>query len=180
MKNKTLWITQTAIFIALLVVIHYMTAMLANPLITGSAVNMTLIVSVMLCGLPSGLAVAAVSPAIARLIGIGPFWSLIPFIMAGNMTLVCIWHFVFKKAPAGKKANYVIALISAAILKFLVLYVGIVKIAVPLFLRLPENQANVISGMFSFSQIITASIGGVLAIAILPALKKALGKYWIY
>ena len=181
MKNaKTHWITQTAILLALLVVIHYVTASFANPFITGSAVNMTLIISVMLCGLSTGITVAAVSPVIARLIGIGPLWSLIPFIMAGNVALVFTWHIVVKKTRIRGKLAYAVALIAAAVFKFFVLFVSIVKIAVPLFLKLPETQAKTVSGMFSFSQIITASVGGVIAILILPALRKALGKSWVY
>jgi hypothetical protein len=57
-----------------------------------------------------------------------------------------------------------------------VLYVGIVRIAVPVLLGLPERQAAVISGMFSLVQLITALIGGALAAVILPVLQKAVGK----
>ena len=49
-KEKTLWITRTAIFVALLVVLQAATAALGNTIITGSVVNMLLVVSVMTCG----------------------------------------------------------------------------------------------------------------------------------
>jgi hypothetical protein len=65
-------------------------------------------------------------------------------------------------------------LIAAAAGKFCVLYVGIVKIAVPLFLNLPEQQAKVISSMFSFAQLVTALTGGIIAVMVLPSLKKAI------
>ena len=83
-------------------------------------------------------------------------------------------HFVGNRSIGGKKYTaYIVALIAAAITKFLVLYVGIVQIAVPIFLGLPEPQAAVISNMFSIPQLITALVGGALAVILFPRLKKA-------
>ena len=175
-KSKVRWITQTAIFIALLIVLQMVTAPLGNTLITGSIVNMLLIVSVMSCGPSSSLAVAVISPVVAKFLGIGPLWMLIPFIALGNIILVLVWHFIGNRKIVNKYVSYVIALIAAAGAKFAVLYFGIVKIAVPLILGLPEPQAGVISGLFSVPQLITASIGGVLAILIFPTLKKAVNR----
>ena len=173
-KQRILWITRTAIFIALLIVLQAATAPLGNPLITGSIVNLLLITSVMSCGLSSGLTVAVVSPVVAKFLGIGPLWALIPFIAAGNIVLVLLWHFIGNRNIDGKKyVAYIIALIAAAVAKFLVLYVGIVQIAVPIFLGLPEPQAAVISNMFSIPQLITALVGGTLAVILFPRLKKA-------
>ncbi len=172
-KKRTLWITRTAIFIALLIVLQAATAPLGNVFITGAIVNMLLIISVMTCGFASGFSVAVISPVIAKLIGIGPLWILIPFIAAGNIMLVLLWHFVGNRKVKHRYAAYIAALITAAIAKFFVLYVGIVQIAVPLLLGLPEQQAKVISNMFSFTQLITALSGGIIAVMILPSLKKA-------
>ena len=174
-KQRILWITRTAIFIALLIVLQASTAMLGNTLITGACVNLMLIMSVMTCGLGSGLTVAAISPVMAKLIGIGPLWSLIPFMLAGNITLVLLWHFIgHRKIGKNQYVAYITALVVAAISKFLVLYFSIVRIAVPLLLDLPEPQAKVISNMFSIHQLITASLGGVIAIVLFPRLKKAI------
>ena len=146
-QEKTLWITRTAIFVALLVVLQAATAALGNTIITGAVVNMLLVVSVMTCGMMSGLCVAVISPIMAKLIGIGPLWSLIPFIVAGNITLVLIWHFIGNRHWGQKYTSLIIALAAAAAAKFLALYIGIVQIAVPLLLKLPEPQAAVISSM---------------------------------
>ena len=73
-----------------------------------------------------------------------------------------------------KYAAYLAALLCASATKFLVLYIGIVRIAVPLFLSLPEAQAAVVSGMFSIPQLITALVGGALAIVIFPRVKRAI------
>ena len=174
-KQRILWITRTAILIALLVVWQAASAPLGNTLITGSVVNLLLIVSVMTCGLASGLTVAAVSSIMAKLLGIGPLWALIPFMIAGNITLILLWHFIGNRNIGGKKyVSYISALIVAAVSKFLVLYIGIVRIAIPVLLALPEKQAAAISSIFSVSQLFTASVGGVLAIILLPRLKKAI------
>lgn len=173
-RAKIHWITRTAVFIALLIVIQAATASLGNTIVTGSLVNLILVVSVMTCGLVSGLTVAVISPIAAKLLGIGPLWSLIPFIALGNAVLVIIWFWLGNKETASRTLSYLIALVTGAAAKFLVLYLGIVKIAVPLLLHLPTKQAATISGLFYLPQLITALIGGSLAMVILPPLKKAL------
>ena len=67
-----------------------------------------------------------------------------------------------------------IALAAAATAKFLALYLGIVQIAVPFLLRLPAPQAAVISNMFSIPQLLTALLGGGIALLVLTPLKKAI------
>lgn len=175
-KIRILWITQTAVLIALLIVLQAASMPLNNSLVTGSIVNLLLIISVMTCGLPAGLCVAVVSPVLARFFGIGPLWSLIPFIAAGNVVLVVLWYFIGNRGMGGKKYKArLAALFIAAFAKFLVLYVGIVRIAIPLFLELSEKQAAVISNMFSIPQLVTALTGGGFAFLLIPRLKKAMG-----
>ncbi len=172
-RKKILWITRTAAFVALLVVVQGATAALGNTIVTGTLVNALLISAVMTGGLWSGIFVAVVSPVMAKLIGIGPLWSLIPFIAAGNLVLVIVWHFVGGSSRIPRYAARIMALTGAAAAKFLVLYLGIVKIAVPLLLKLPDPQATVISGMFSVPQLITALLGGIVALPVLAAIKRA-------
>ena len=174
-RDRIYWITRTAILIALLIVMQAVTAPM-SMFVTGSIVNLLLIISVMTCGLASGLSVAVVSPVLAKLFGIGPLWSLIPFITLGNISLILVWHFIGNHKAKNAILPYSIALVSAAVAKFAVLYIGIVLIAVPMILGLPEPQAGVISNMFSIPQLITASIGGAVATVVLPILKSALKK----
>ena len=179
MDNKTriLWITRTAIFVALLVALQGITKPFGQY-VTGSVVNLLLIVSVMVGGLWSGVTVAMLSPVFAFLVGIGPaLVPLLPFIMVGNLSLVLVWHFVAGSAPANKLvARGAIALVAGAVVKFLVLYLGVVQLAVPLLLKLPEKQAMMISASFSFPQLITAAIGGAAALVALPVLRMATKK----
>ena len=174
-KKSVLWLTQTAVFIALLIGGQAATASFGQ-LVTGSIVNFILIMSVMSCGLASGLSVALVSNVFAKLLGIGPLWSIIPFVMAGNAVLVLIWHTVGKMKLANVYVSRVAALVIAAVGKFATLYLGIVRLAVPLLLKLPEAQAAVVSNLFSIPQLFTASIGGALALAILPVVEKVIRK----
>ena len=175
MKNRTLWITRTAIFIALLIAVQYLTSFLGNQYVTGSLVNLILIVAVMTCGLYSGAAVSLVSPFFAFLLNIGPkFIQLIPFIALGNFTLVLVWYLMAGRREESGSVGKFVAVVVAAIAKFLVLYLGIVKIALPFLLTLPEPAAKAMSLTFSYPQLVTAGVGGIIALAILPTLTKVI------
>ena len=175
MHKNALWITRTAVSLALLIVLQAITMAFGNQIVTGSVVNLVLIVSVMICGLPTGLAVGLISPFMAKLFGIGPFWSLIPFLAAGNATLVLLWRLIGTLKTRNKLIISIAATVAAAVGKASILYIGVVRIAIPFILDLSEQQAKVISGMFSVTQLITATIGGVCATLILATLKKAVG-----
>lgn len=175
MNRKALWITQTAVLLALLVAVQAVTAGFGNTLITGSLVNMILIVAVMLAGFTSGLAVALFSPLFAYFFGIGPaFWQMILCIAIGNAILVTIWHFVLGTRTVKTMPLYLVATVSAAVVKFAFLYFAIVRFVVPVLLQLPEPQATAVSAAFSYPQLITALIGGGLATVIIPILANAL------
>lgn len=175
MNLKALWITQTAILMALLIAVQGVTASFGNTLITGSLVNLILIVSVVIAGLTSGLAVALLSPLFAYFLGIGPiFWQIIFCISLGNALLVTCWWLITKKGQENNITFYLLATISGATAKFIFLYFAIVKFVVPVVLNLPEPQAKIVSATFSYPQLITALIGGAIATLLLPNLTRAL------
>jgi len=168
--RKALWITQTAVMLALLITFQAATGPLGNQFITGSLVNMVLFITVMMFGVYSGIIVAVLSPFMAFVFGIGPAFPIIlPFISLGNAVLVLAWHFVAHKK--GTMLFSTIGVAAGAIAKFAVLYVGIVLIVAPNVLGLPP--AAPIYWMFSIPQLITASIGGAISLAVVPALKLA-------
>lgn len=173
-SSKTMKITYTAIMLALLIVVQYITKSFGQ-FVTGSLVNLILIASVVLGGLLSGCIVAVVSPFLAFLVGIGPaFVQIIPFIALGNLVLVLVYYFIFSKING--KTKWLYAAIAGAAIKFLVLYAGIVKIALSIIPNLKEKQIEMISASFSWPQLVTALIGGVVAFLILPSVQKALSK----
>lgn len=174
MNRKALWITQTAVLLALLIAVQAVTSGFGSTLLTGSLVNFILIVSVVTVGLPSGLTIALLSPFFAFMFGIGPkFWQIILCVAIGNATLVILWH-LFKHISKNQLVVFTVSTIIAAAAKFLVLYGLVVKLVVPIVLGIPEPNASVVSAAFSFPQLFTALIGGVLAAVILPLLTKAL------
>jgi len=170
--KRVLWITRTAVLIAITVVLQALTLQLGNQFITGSVVNLMLILSVMTCGLPTGLTVAVFTPVLPTLLGFGPLWPVVPFIAAGNMALVALWFYIGNIKMGSVYVSYTVATVAGAVAKFLVLYFGIVRIAMPYILGLPEQ--HVMSVLFSYPQLITATTGGVCAIILLPILLKAL------
>jgi len=168
-KERILWICRTAIFIALLISLQAVTRPLGQ-FVTGSVVNLILIIAVMTGGFWSGVATGAISPFFAFLFSIGPaFFPVIPFIVVGNVIFVVLWYLIGRLNIKGRLIPYAIALVAGAGGKFLWLYLSIVQIAVPVFGFPPPMVA-----IFGVTQFITASIGGAVAIVILPILRRAL------
>ena len=62
-----------------------------------------------------------------------------------------------------------------AVVKFAVLYLGVVKIILPL-LNLAAPKAEKMSAMFTFPQLFTALIGGAVAMIVIPSIKMAVRK----
>ena len=170
MNKKTLWITETAVMIALLVALQWATKPLGQ-FVTGSCVNLVLGVSVLVGGLWCGLTVALVSPFFAFLLGIGPaFLPIVPMVAVGNMVLVVILHLLASRDKIAARSYLAVAV---AVTKFLALWLLIVKLVLPT-LGLAEKQVAAISASFSWPQLVTAAIGGVLAVTIAPLIRKAL------
>ena len=179
-RGNVLWITRTAVFVALLVTAQIVTAPFGNQFVTGSAVNLILILSLLTCGPATGIVVGLVSPLFVSLIGFGPaFPPIVPFIVLGNVVFVIAWYLLRKLYSDEKSGlrhniiNYLIVVV-AALIKFLTLYTTIVMFAMPFLLNLNGAQSAVLSLAFSYPQIITAIIGGVIALVIAPRLKTAL------
>lgn len=178
MNKKVLWITETAVLLALLVVLQWVTKPLGQ-IVTGSCVNAVLAVSALLVGLSSGLTVALVSPVCAYLLGIAPNLVAVPAIMAGNAVFVLALSLLCGKALWRQALAWLVA----AAAKFVVLYtLVVVLICGPLSGTLldaglmKKPMISVMTASFSWPQLVTALIGGALALFLLPVLKKALKK----
>ena len=181
MNKKIRWITETAIMLALLVTLQALTKGFGQ-LVTGSCVNAVLAVTVLVAGLSSGITVAVISPVLAYLLAIAPQLVTVPAIMVGNTVFVVLLHFIAgpKNAVLGQRiAGWFIA----AAAKFSTLYILVVKIicglaAAPLLAAgtLKEPMLKALPTMFAWPQLITALIGGGVALLIVPVLRKALHK----
>ena len=177
MKEKVLWITETAILLALLVAVQGLTAGFGNQFLTGSCVNLILAVTALLAGPWSGAVVAAVSPFLAFAFGIGPkFIQLLPVVALGNLVFVLVLFALSGRKHTAQWSN-ALGWVLAAGAKFLTLYFAIVKLLVPILVSggvIPEKAAVVLTVQFSWPQLVTALIGGAIAMLIVPALKKGL------
>lgn len=145
----------------------------AGQYVTGSCVNAVLAVTVLAAGLWSGVAVAALSPFFAFLLAIGPqVPHIIPAIAVGNVVFVLILHFLAadKDCPLWRRLA---AWLAAALGKFAALYLLVVKLLCGI-LPLKQPQIDLFSAMFSYPQLITALIGGALALLLVPMLRRAL------
>ena len=182
MRKKTLWLVETAMMLAMLIVFQTVTKP-AGQLVTGTLVNAVLGVATLLSGVGSGIAIALLSPVIAFLLGIAPQILTVPAIMAGNLVFVLILGLRVKQ-PCGifcKAARCV----CAAGAKFAVLYMlvvwGICHIAADALLQngmLKPPMLNVLSATFAWPQLFTALLGSGLALCITQLLKKIKSPRW--
>lgn len=178
MNRKVRWITETAVLLALLVVLQYATRPLSQ-IVTGSCVNAVLAVTVLLVGTGSGVTVALISPVMAYLLGIAPQLVTVPAIMVGNTVFVLLLGGIAgKDSSLGARAA---AWLLAAVAKFAVLYFLVVKIicgiaSAPLLTSgtLKAPMLEKLPVMFAWPQLITALIGGGIGLLIVPVLRKAL------
>ena len=181
MSKKIRWITETAVMLALLVCLQALTKPMGQ-LVTGSCVNAILAVSALVGGLSSGLVVALCSPVLAFLLGIAPQILTVPAIMVGNSVFVVLLSLLADKS--GKKiVKQVIAWVAAAVAKFAALYAIVVLLICGVLSEnllaagvLKAPMLNALPATFSWPQLITALIGGAVALSITPVLKKALHK----
>ena len=184
MKKKTLWLTETAVMRALLITLQALTKPLGQ-LVTGSCVNAVLAIAVLLIGMSSGITVAVISPVCAYLLGIAPNFVTVLPIMIGNVCFVVLLRLIAGKShkPVWKQP---VALISAAGVKFGVLYLLVVKVICGVasgallgkklgdIVVLAPPMLKLLPTMFAWPQLFTALIGGAVALLIAPVLRKAL------
>ena len=181
MNKKILWITETAVMLALLVALQSITKPMGQ-LVTGSFVNAILAVTVLVAGLYSGLTVALISPILAFLMGIAPQILTVPAIMAGNAVYVVLLCVIAGK-DSKKIVRQIIAWITAAAAKFAVLYsivswliCGVLADKLLASGMLKQPMLKALPATFGITQLFTALIGGAVALLIVPVLRKALKK----
>lgn len=179
MKKKILWITRTAVVLGLLVTLQVLTKSFGQ-LVTGSCVNLVLALSVLVAGLPTGLTVAIVSPVLAFVLGIAPQILTVPAIMAGN----CVYVLLLCLLTGGDKKGLlrqILGVIIASVAKFAVLYGMVAGLVCGVLagqllgaglLKAPMLQ--LLPATFSWPQLVTALVGGALAMTAYRLLKKAI------
>ena len=180
MNKKIRWITETAVMLALLVALQALLKPLGQ-LVTGSFVNAVLAVTTLVASLSGGITVAIISPVLAYLLGIAPQILTVPAIMVGNMVFIILLHCIAGKSK--RLVRLVLAWISAAAAKFAALYAivvwlicGVLSESLLASGTLKPPMLKMLPATFSWPQLITALIGGGVALLIAPVLRKALRK----
>lgn len=177
MKKGIRWIVETAVLLALLIVVQWVTKPLGT-LVTGSAVNFLLIAATLLVGRASGFTVALVSPFLAMVLGVVPLpiW-FVPAVAIGNAALVAVYssmlHALRKWKGVRKYLLWIIVIAASSVVKFAVLYATVNWVIMPL-LSVAGIAAKAPAAIFATSQMVTAAIGGMLAVLVIPTLLKAL------
>ena len=181
MNKKILWITETAGMLALLIALQVLTKPMGQ-LVTGSFVNAVLAVTALLVGLSGSVVVSSVSPVLAYLLGIAPQILTVPAIMVGNTVFVILLHYIAGKNDK-KLARSILAWIAAAVAKFATLYAVVVWLICGVLAQtllengvLKQPMLKLLPATFSWPQLITALIGGGVALMIVPVVRKALRK----
>ena len=179
MSKKIRWITETAMMLAMLVALQALTKGFGQ-LVTGSCVNAILAVTVLVGGVWNGITVALISPILAFVLGIAPQILTVPAIMAGNSVFVLALYFIVGKKYASVSRR-ILAWIVAAAAKFATLYFIVVKLICGVLSAslleagtMKPPMLKALPATFSWPQLITALIGGGLALLIVPHVRKAL------
>jgi len=157
MKGKLNLLTKASVLLAIAIVFQLVKM---GQYVTGTGINAVLVTAVGTCGLPWAAAIGLLTPALAVLLGVQPPATvvLVPFIMAGNILYAALFSIIRKK-------NEFFGVLAAAFAKFILLYAAanVIVAGLPAPIKLA----------FSFPQLITALAGGIIAIAIMKALKRA-------
>jgi len=162
-KMSTKKLVQTGAMLALALVFQIGFASFSQ-VVVGPLVNMVLFVTAAIVSPLSAVMVGVVTPLIAFLIGMPLLFPVVPVIAVGNCILVVIFSYFYHQMNF--KYSPILGILSAAFLKFIFLATSI-RLIVPLFV--PQVPGPLIIAL-SFNQFITATIGGILALALIKPL----------
>lgn len=159
MKDSVRFVTYTAVLFALTLVVQVMGF---PQMITGPLVNAMLLLATIFVGIASGVLIGLFTPWIALLRGIlpAPLGPVVPFIMLGNAALVIVFGLFRRK---GGFFLEVIGIVLGAFVKYFIL-----SRAIQFLGGLPPRIAQ----MMQTPQLITALLGGAIALTLARALRR--------
>ncbi len=115
------------------------------------------------------LALACVSPLASFLLGFGPdYFRFVPFLMMGNAVFVSLVHLLGRRERFLERAG---ALGMGGLARLIVLWATLLRLVIPA-MGLSEQEMGRIGIPFAWPQIFTALVGGGLAAALYPALRR--------
>jgi len=172
MNNNLKNLTRAAFLLAIAIIFQLIgrTFPGIGQILVGPAVNAILILAATICGLWLGVAVGILTPLLAWILGqlAAPLAPFIPFIIVGNLIFV-ILYYNFRKI---NKYGDIIGIIIGAIFKFLFLFLSATKIVVALNIFTNPKIIKTLSVAMGVLQLITALVGGMIALVLLKLLKN--------
>lgn len=175
MKISTKTLTRTAVMLAVTLVFQalrflpFIAAMPNNSYIIGTLVNLALILSVTEVGIGPAVLISIVTPVVAFMQGHIKFPLLVPMVALGNIILCYLFYYV-------QKINKYAAVAIGAVVKWIFLYYAS-KFVLGMFLKLPQPQFDIMVAGFNIPQLITALLGGFLAVIMTQIIRSSTKKY---
>lgn len=177
MSKKSLRIlTQTAMMLAVTLVMQYLAGMLPIPagavrtLVIGTLVNLCLLVTAQMVGWKGSIVVSVLTPLVALWIGQLPVPHMFPIVAVANIAFVLLYGVLLKKSAF-------LALGASAVVKTAILWILVVLLFVPYLLPaigLPDAKVKAMSAMlsinFTWPQLVSAVVAGCLSLAVIKPL----------
>ena len=168
------FITTTAMLLALTIVFQMLRVIipvLALPtnlvfaqILVGSLVNLCLIVATAVAGVWSGVIISVAAPLVSLAQGHIALPWMVPFVIIGNALIVIIYALL-------KKRSQILGFAVGGVVKTAFLWIGIVIVGVSLF-GAPQKVAATLAISFTWLQLVTAIIGGLISLPVVRALSK--------
>ena len=176
--SKTRKLTETALLLALALCfqsLRYFSplASLGGVLVIGSLVNLVLFVTVGRVGVLSAMLISIVMPLMAVAQGHLMHIYLVPAVAAGNCILAIVWWLFYVKF---KICSQTVSMLIGAFAKFLFLWWAVpFTFRVFLYSGWEGNASKILEILtrnMSWPQLVTAIVGGYLAVIVLGLLPK--------
>jgi riboflavin transporter len=141
-----------------------------SQFLVGPVVNAILILTAVVCGIQWGVGVGIITPILAWLVGqlAAPMAPFIPFIMAGNLLYVVCFGILNKYIKYGSYLGVGLG----SLIKFAFLSISASKLVSIFSINIPSKVASKLIIAMGVPQLITAVIGGILALIFINILSK--------
>lgn len=163
MVQGTRFWTRTAILLGITLVFQMLRQIIPMPqplstFVVGSLVNASLVVAAATVGIPGGVFISLVAPIVAFLQGhLPPVPPMVPIVALGNAIIVVGYAILKGRSPY-------LGVVVGAVAKAAFLFVAVQLLMQMITLKPPIIKA--LSFGFSWPQLVTALIGGVLAVQV--------------
>lgn len=169
-SEKIQFMTRTALLLALVIAVQMAGRLIPNSnFVVGPLVNACLLISTALAGVWSGIIISVISPFASLINNHAPVAAALlpfaPFVAVGNAIYILSYYLLRKKSGA-------VGVGIGSLLKFAFLYS-----AINVFLQLFNfpKFAKVLTFLFGWPQLITALLGGIIALIVIKAYSRTTG-----